>query len=314
MSKVAVRSCGEWFAHPRTVLHHMAPAIVCAVLAIGATVAAVQPVDAAADEIGTTAYRPLAPCRLLDTRDAGGARTIAGGSLMLSVRGRCGVTDDAAAVAVTVTVTEAAGDGFITAWPAGRQMPVASTNNYSIGETRANGALLSLGADGDLSLFTSNSVHVIVDVSGEFSLALTATSGRYVPMLPERVLDTRDHGAPALPAGASVTVALPMGVPPDATATAVILTITDAPRAGFLAAYPAGVDRPLVSSLNTDAGHQTRIASQIVPVSASGLSVFANVGGHVIVDVVGYFTGPSAAAGTVGLFIPGDAGQDSRYT
>ncbi len=298
-------SCSRRCRRSHTALQRAARAVPCAVLAIGAIVVAAQPVSTqAADATSTTAYRPLTPCRLLDTRDADQAKTGAGGSLMLVVRGRCGVSDDAAAVAVTVTVTEAAGDGFITAWPSGQQMPVASTNNYSVGETRANGALLSLGADGNLSLFTSNSVHIIVDVSGEFYPATTATGGRYVPIPPARVLDTRDGGGPALSANASVTVALPSGVPPDATAMAVILTITGSRDAGFLSAYPQGTPRPLVSSLNTDAGRQTRTASQIVPVSSSGLTVFSNAGGHIIVDVVGYFSGPSAAAGTTGLFIP----------
>ena len=117
---------------------------------------------------GTTAYRPVTPCRLLDTRDPGLAKPSAGQSLVLAVRGRCGVAADATAVAVTVTVDEAVAAGFLTAWPSGLAMPLASSNNYAVGETRANAALLSLGIDGALSLFTNQSAHIIVDVMGEF--------------------------------------------------------------------------------------------------------------------------------------------------
>jgi hypothetical protein len=44
--------------------------------------------------------------------------------------------------------------------------------------------------------------------------------------------------------------------------------------------------------LNTDRGGQTRAASSIAPISPGGLSVYSHSGGHVIVDVTGWFTGP----------------------
>ena len=126
-----------------------------------------------------------------------------------------------------------------------------------------------------------------------------------MPLTPLRALDTRDgDAAPAQPNGAVLTVALPAGVPADATAMAVVLTITQAPAAGFVTAYPAGSEQPWTSSLNSDAAGQTRTATQIVPVSATGLSVYSNAGGHIIVDIVGYFSGPSAATATTGLFVP----------
>jgi hypothetical protein len=243
------------------------------------------------------------PCRLLDTRDAGRPKPVAGETLLLQVRGRCGVAPDATAVVVSVTITEAAGAGFVTAWPAGQVMPLASTNNYAIGETRANGALLLLGSDGNLSLFTSQSAQIVVDVSGEFFPAESATSGRYVPLPPARALDTRDGGAAVLPAGATLTVPLPLGVPGDTSALAVMLTLTAAPAAGFVTAYPAGSLRPFASLLNTDHAQQTRTVTGIVPVAAGGMTVFSSVGGHITVDVVGYFTGPSAESASTGLFV-----------
>jgi hypothetical protein len=287
---------------PRAVFSGAARAVGAIAFVLAGVVAVPEASAGAPDQ--TTAYRPLVPCRLLDTRDASQVKPGAGGWLLLAVRGHCGVAADATAVAVTVTITEAAGAGFINAWPAGQTMPLASTNNYAIGETRANGALLSLGGDGNLSLFTSNSAHVVVDVSGEFYPSTSATSGRYVPLPPARALDTREADAAPLPTGGTVTVPLPVGVPADATALAVMLTITTAPSAAFVTAYPAGSDRPFTSSLNTDHPRQIRTATQIVPVSAAGLTVFSNVGGHIIVDVVGYFTGPSAPPVSTGLFVP----------
>jgi LPXTG-site transpeptidase (sortase) family protein len=42
----------------------------------------------------------------------------------------------------------------------------------------------------------------------------------------------------------------------------------------------------------------------IVPVTAGGVDVYAYAGGHVIVDVFGWFTGPSSNESTDGLFVP----------
>ena len=72
--------------------------------------------------------------------------------------------------------------------------------------------------------------------------ATDATAGRYVPLTPLRALDTRDGGAaPAQPNGRrGPHRRLPAGVPADATAMAVVLTITQARAAGFVTAYPAG--------------------------------------------------------------------------
>ena len=205
---------------------------VCVVLAIGAIASASPAVPVAANG-GTTAYRPLAPCRLMDTRQSPG-KPDPGWTTTLAVRGRCGVAADATAVAVTVTVTQ------------------------------ADGAMLSLGADGNLALFTSQGVHVIVDVSGEFYPTSSATSGRYFPLTPFRHIDTRTTATPLSPNGTR-NIPLPANVPADATAMAVMLTITDAPTAGFVTAYPKGTDQPFTSALNTDKAHQIRTATQIVP-------------------------------------------------
>jgi hypothetical protein len=285
-------------------LNAAAVALVCSSLVIGTNVVTDAPAAALAGTAEvTTSFRPLVPCRLLDTRSPGQAKLKAGSSLLL-VRGQCGVSADTTAVAVTITVAESDGAGYITAWPSGQPRPDASTNNYAAGETRANGALLLLGDDGNLSLFVSAGAHVIVDAAGEFYRATSATSGRYVPTTPRRALDTRTGNAAALPAGATVMVPLPGGVPADATALAVMVTITGSTSSGYLTVYPAGMGRPNVSTTNTDAPFQTRTATQIASVSPAGVQVFSSAGGHIIVDVVGYFTGPSAASDTVGLFIP----------
>ena len=101
-----------------------------------------------------------------------------------------------------------------------------------------------------------------------------------------------------------MTVALPADIPADAVALAVNLTLTSTTGFDFVTVYAAGSVTPGTSVLNSDATGQTRAAGAIVPVSSSGMTLAVAFGSHVIVDVVGYFTGPSAATSGAGLFVP----------
>lgn len=242
----------------------------------------------------TAAYRPVTPCRLLDTRHGGGRPTT---SSTLVGAGRCGVGDTATAVVVTITVPAAGAAGFVTAFPAGTPRPATSNLNVAAGATVANTALVALGASGAITLESNVALHLVVDVVGWFEPAATARAGRYVPTAPTRLLDTRAAGA--RPGAGAVAVAPVVGAPADAVAVAVNLTFTDTAGPGFFTAYGAG-DRPLASTGNADAAGQTRAVFTLVP-AADTVRVFTQSGAHVVVDLVGYVTGPSADEGTDGL-------------
>ena len=98
-------------------------------------------------------------------------------------------------------------------------------------------------------------------------------------------------------------------MPGDAIALAINVTTTAPNQPGYFTAFPAGHVAPEASLLNTDRGGQTRAASSITPISAAGLSVYSHSGGHVIIDVTGWFTGPSAGESADGLFVPADSPQ-----
>ncbi|MBI5088289.1 MAG: L,D-transpeptidase [Actinobacteria bacterium] len=273
-----------------------------------AAVLALQPVAvpataAAADDAATSSYVPLQPCRLLDTRSAAGSRVAPGLTMTLPIADRCGVPGDAVAAAISVTVVGTAGAGFLTVWPADQPQPLASTVTWSQpGDTRANGAVIQLSAAGSISIFANAPTDVVVDVSGAFVPGDSARSGRFVPITPARLLDTRTTSRPG-PA-TSVTVPRPAGVPADAIALAVGITTTESTGPGFFTAYAAGATRPNASVLNTTGAGQTVASTAIVPISAQGMSVFTQAGDHVIVDVFGWFTGTSAATSSDGLFVP----------
>ena len=92
--------------------------------------------------------------------------------------------------------------------------------------------------------------------------------------------------------------------PASCAALAVSVTAVDAAAPGFLAAYPAGMPRPDVSVVNTDRYNTTRANALFVPVTPDGIVVYRSMTTDVIVDLWGWFTGPSAVASTDGLFVP----------
>ena len=121
--------------------------------------------------VSSGSFFTVAPCRLLDTRQPGQGPALASGvARLLPMPGACGVPPTASAVAINVTVTNGTGGGHLTLFPGGSAVPQTSTINFSAGQTRANNAVVPLGADGDLGLFAAvdGSVHVIVDVFGYF--------------------------------------------------------------------------------------------------------------------------------------------------
>ncbi len=70
-------------------------------------------------------------------------------------------------LAGTVTVTQSAGSGFVTAHPAGSARPEASSvNTIRANQTIANGIILGTGTGGRITLYTSSGSHLIADVVG----------------------------------------------------------------------------------------------------------------------------------------------------
>ena len=116
-------------------------------------------------------------------------------------------------------------------------------------------------------------------------------------------MDTREaagpYGAPALEALTSraFVMAGRCGIPPEADAVALNITVTQPTDGGHLTLYPAGVPVPLASTINYRAG-QTRANNSIVPMGINdSIAVFCGQPAgttHFLIDVVGYFrfTGP----------------------
>ena len=126
-------------------------------------------------------YSPLNPCRILDTRNVGGAlaanvaRTFDGYSTNFAAQGGtasdCGIPNGVAALAMNVYAVNPTNTGFIKVWPANGTEPAVSTVNYQSGLVAiATGALVPVDRVNS-NRFTAKSpavVDFVADVVGYF--------------------------------------------------------------------------------------------------------------------------------------------------
>lgn len=135
--------------------------------------------DLAADLV----FVPVTPCRVFDTRVAGGAIGAASirnfditGTVNYSPQGGdpsdCNGTGSAgsfAAAVINFTVVSPSGPGYITAFPLGGTQPLAATVNYVAGDIRGNLGIIKLdqsAATNELSVYTQAPTHLVGDIVG----------------------------------------------------------------------------------------------------------------------------------------------------
>jgi hypothetical protein len=123
---------------------------------------------------GALSFYPVAPCRIFDTRLAdgsfGGPVMAADGAREFNVRAsECSIPATAQAYVTNATVVPSGVFGFLTLWPAGQSRPTVSTLNAIDGALASNAAVIPAGLNGAVSVYTSNSAHLLLDISGYFA-------------------------------------------------------------------------------------------------------------------------------------------------
>ena len=297
---------------------------VCALVLVG--VIGPTPLHRSSAADSTSRFVPLPPTRVLDTRvgqgpvdDGAEGAVAAGGTLRIQMAGRAGLPPTGVtAVVLNVTITEATAPGFVQVLPSG-STAIAAVSNLNVeaaGQTIANQVTVPVGADGAVWIRTQAGGHLVADVFGYYTPASASRAGRYVPLAapsPRRVLDTRT--STAVPAQGTVRVPVLTGSglgggvasPGDASAVVLNLTITEATAPGYWQVVPTNGSTPLggSSNLNVTRAGQTLSNQVIVPIGADGtITVFAQSGGHVIVDIAGLISGESSVLSSIGLFVP----------
>jgi hypothetical protein len=246
-------------------------------------------------------FKAITPTRLVDTRPTGiaGSGTVEVNVVSPSaVNGLPTSSGQVSGAVLNLTVTGATNYGYLSAYPCGEAPPGTSSLNFGPGDTTAAAVLVKTGG-GKVCVLTSvpgGRVDVIADVNGWFASASTSKGSRLTARAePVRVADTRHNGVPVR-AGQTlgVRVAGVAGIPADATAAMLSLTVTESPRGGYVAAYPCGGTVPQTSSVNMFA-NQTRNNTVVVGLDGSGgVCFFTPTDTHIVVDVMGTF-GPSGS-------------------
>ncbi|HEX5114402.1 MAG TPA: right-handed parallel beta-helix repeat-containing protein [Pseudonocardiaceae bacterium] len=252
-----------------------------------------------------SAYFPVAPVRVLDTRDGTGGVRVgklgANGVVSLKLAGTHGIpATGVRAVVLNVTAVSPTTSSFLTVYPDLTTRPVASSLNYVAHQTVPNLVTVPVGTNGAVDFYNHlGTVDVAADLAGYYVDRPAFNGGAFLTSVPSRrLLDTRDakgatHGAPVGPGGVvKVPVAqLNQGTTPI-RAVVLNITATEPTSTSFLTAYEDSTTRPSTSNLNFDRGQTT---SNLVTVSANSgtVDIFNHLGSvHVIVDVEGYYTAP----------------------
>jgi hypothetical protein len=203
------------------------------------------------------------------------------------------VADNSVAVALNITVTEPTAPSFLTVWPAGQPRPLAASLNMVGGQTVQNMVLAQLQG-GKIAIYNyAGSTHVVVDVLGSFGDGFT---GRYVPITPARMLDTRfGIGAPLQRIGQQA-LPLPLvgrlGIPSiGVSAVLMNVTVVEPDADTYLPAYPTGTAAPLAANINARRGQivPNMVLGRLGPDGAVALFNYAGTT-DLVVDAMGYFT------------------------
>jgi hypothetical protein len=226
---------------------------------------------------------PIAPERLLDTRNGFGARYKYVGRIGVTpfavpVAGGGAVPAGATAVLVNVTAVGPDTDGFLSVSACGAT-PGSSNLNFRGGQVLANLAVTALDSAGRACFTSSTKTNLIVDVLGWFG----ATGLRLQAQTPQRVVDTRNGiGGVVGPLPARGTVSTPVAnLGMLATVTAV-----QTPGPGYLTAYPCG-PLPNASNLNYAAYDVIANLAVVPPGQGAKACVMTSAGGQVLIDKAG---------------------------
>ncbi len=279
-------------------------------------------------------FYPLAkPVRLIDTRPGSstclhpGAPLTGGAPLSLLATGSCtGIPAGALAVVGngTVIASPATSAGFVTFYPGGAPLPLASNLNYVPGQTAPNAFTVALGSDGTFNAYASSAADLVIDLTGVYGPAgLTVTSDAtpaastglfYHPLpAPVRLIDTRAGQSgclhPNTPLAATTPLSLTAtgsctGIPASARSivgNGTVVADVGGSGPGFVTFFPGGATLPLASNLNYVPG-DVRPNAFTVGLGAQGnFNSYALTATDLLIDVTGYYD----AVSTGGLlFLP----------
>jgi hypothetical protein len=142
----------------------------------------------------------------------------------------------------------------------------------------------------------------IIIAGRSLSIHQAANAGyHFYPIAPCRVADTRNapgtFGGPFMPGLSERSFPIPSspcGIPSNAEAYALNVTIIPRRPFGYLSIYPAGQSRPLVSTMNSLDGRIKATAAIVRAGSGGSVTSFVTDDTDLILDINGYFAPPQS--------------------
>ncbi len=186
--------------------------------------------------------------------------------------------------------------------PAGIRQFVVGTggkNLTSVITVRANSEVRNYGAFGvlELKLWPNGYQWRFVDVNGSTldsgvglcNSALPTGALDFHTLAPCRLVDTRSASPLAAGVRASFPAAGSCGIPAEARALAVNVTVVNPSAAGNLVVFPSGASISLSNTVSFST-LRTRASSSIIALGVAGeTDVWSSSATHLVVDVTGYF-------------------------
>ncbi|MFL6416039.1 MAG: hypothetical protein ACJ74Y_10280 [Bryobacteraceae bacterium] len=248
------------------------------------------------------AYYPMPPCRAVDTRDSNLASGLGSPSMgtnetrTFPIQGQpsgCSLPVSAQAYALNFTAVPRSNRlAYLTVWPAGQGQPIVSTLNATTGAVTANAAIVPVpsGSNGQVSVYTTDPVDLIIDVSGYYAPPASGGLALY-NVTPCRAFDSRGSNFQGAPISGVYNVNIAGGCTSvSGTAQSLVLNATVVPAASlsYLTLWAKGASQPLQSTLNA---YDSAVASNlaVVPTTDGYISSFSTAPTAIIFDVFGYF-------------------------
>jgi alpha-tubulin suppressor-like RCC1 family protein len=234
---------------------------------------------AQADDRVASTYTPMTPVRVLDTRS--GAAVGDGGVVSVNLANR--VPDTATSVVFNLTGIGPTTWTYVSASAHGLERSGVSNLNLAPGETRANLATVSVGADRVVDLYNhAGSVHLVADLAGYYT---SGAGSKFLPVDPTRRLNTH--------VGTQSTTVLDLSTTVPASATAVVLTVTGARATHdtFVTAWPSGSTRPGTSTVNVPRYGTTSNLTTVPLGPGRKVNLYNHVGElDLLADLAGFYT------------------------
>jgi hypothetical protein len=254
-----------------------------------------------------SSYTGQTPVRILDTRAGTGVPRPAASTLTVQVTGRGGVpANGVSAVVLNLTGISTKYGTYVTAYPTGTTRPGTSNLNLVAGQTAAMLVVAKPNAVGQVTFYNSGGpTHLILDIGGWF----TGTSD-YTPLTPTRLLDSRITGGFTSGGDWPLQIAGRGGVPADARAAVLTVTVVNPVTGGHVTVHPAGTPDPGTSSVNVRGG-ETTANLVVAELSADGKIeiLVRDQPRGILVDVVGWLVATPRLVADPGFYPPGQVGQ-----